>query len=123
MRYALFLNYPEAQDAGISDDDIQQGQAAFTAYVEALDSAGVLLTVDILQPVAASTTVSTRGGTLSVQDGPFIDTRERVGGVFVIDVADLDAAIAWAEKSPATGWGAVEIRPTALTWDRSGGWH
>jgi len=123
MRYVLFLNYLEAQDAGLTEQDMEAGRAAFNAYVTSLDEAGVFVATNILQPVAASTTVTSRDGSLRVQDGPFADTKERLGGIFVIDVPDLDAAIAWAEKCPASQWGTVEIRPTALSWDRDSGWH
>jgi hypothetical protein len=68
----------------------------------------------VLQPVATSTTVTLRDGSLHVQDGPFADTKEQLGGVFIIDVPDLDAALAWAEKCPAAQWGTIEIRPTAV---------
>lgn len=114
MRYALLLNNPEPTDVGISDEDMEPARAAFDAYAKALDAAGVLVNVDILQPVAASTTVTLRGGSLQVQDGPFADTKEKLNGVFVIDVPDLDAALAWAEKCPAAQYGVIEVRPAAL---------
>jgi hypothetical protein len=57
--------------------------------------------------------VRVRDGELLVQDGPFADTKEQLGGTFVIDVDDLDAALAWAAKAPAVAWGAVEVRPVA----------
>lgn len=123
MQYALFLNYLEAGDAGLTETDIDTGKAAFDQYVKALDTAGVFVSTQILEPVSASTTVSQRTGTLEIQDGPFADTRERVGGVFVIDVPDLDAAIGWAAKAPAAQWGSVEVRPTAISWSHDLGWY
>ena len=65
-------------------------------------------------PVANTTTVTLREGSLKIQDGPFADTKEQLGGTFVIDVPDLDAALAWAEKCPAARYGVVEIRPSAV---------
>jgi hypothetical protein len=114
MRYSLLLNYSEAGGAEVSADDMVEWQAAFDAYAKSLDEAGVLLSADVLQPVAASTTVTLRNGSLQVQDGPFADTKEQLGGVFLIDVPDLDAALAWAEKCPAAQWGTIEIRPTGV---------
>jgi len=114
MRYSLLLNYSEAGGAQVSAEAMAERQAAFDAYANSLDAAGVLLSADVLQPTAASTTVTARGGSLQVQDGPFADTKEQLGGVFLIDVPDLDAALAWAEKCPATQWGTIEIRPTAV---------
>jgi hypothetical protein len=57
--------------------------------------------------------VSLVGGELRIQDGPFADTKEQLGGVFLIEVADLDAALDWARQAPPARWGAVEIRPVA----------
>src|SRR6202034_4376437 len=79
----------------------------------ALESAGVLLSADVLQPTAATTTVTRREGVLRVQDGPFAETKEALAGIFVVDVPDLDAAIGWAEKCPGAQWGFIEGRPTA----------
>lgn len=115
MRYALLLNYPEASDVGLSEEDLEAGRAAFDHYLKALNDAGVFVSTEILQPVAVTTTVTTRGGELLVQDGPFADTREKLGGVFVIEVPDLDAALSWAERCPAAGYGVIEVRPVAVT--------
>jgi hypothetical protein len=114
MRYTLLLHYAEATAEDIGQEAIEAGMAAFKAYAEALDDAGVLVSAEVLQPSASSTTVSLRNGTLQVQDGPYADTKEQLGGTFVLDVPDLDAALAWAEKCPAAQWGTIEIRPTAV---------
>jgi hypothetical protein len=97
-------------------------RAAFDAYAKSLDAAGVLISADILQPASNSTTVTRRTGTLQVQDGPFADTKEQLAGTFVIDVPDLDAAIAWAGKCPAAQYGTLEIRPSAIVFD-AGEWR
>jgi hypothetical protein len=123
MQYVLFMNYQEAGDLGLTQEDMAPAMAAFDAYADALDEAGVFVATNVLQPVAASTTVRKRDGALQVQDGPFADTKERIGGFFVIDVPDLDAALAWAEKNPAAEWGAIEIRPAAVSYERGKGWY
>jgi hypothetical protein len=97
-------------------------RAAFDAYAWSLDEAGVLVSADILPPSAASTTVTLRGGTLRVQDGPFADTKEKLAGAFVIEVPDLDAAIVWAEKCPGAQYGVIEIRPSEIVF-RDGQWQ
>ncbi len=74
----------------------------------------MLISADILQPVAVATTIRVRDGQLTVQDGPFANTKERLNGTVVISVADLDATIGWAEKCPGAQYGAVEIRPSAI---------
>ena len=114
MRYTLLLHYQEMTAEELGDDAFEEGKAAFHAYAESLADAGVLVSAEVLQPSTSSTTVAFRNGALQVQDGPYADTKEQLGGTFVIDVPDLDAALAWAEKCPATHWGTVEIRPSAV---------
>ena len=120
MRYALLLHYPELAPGTLSDEDFEAGKRAFHSYAEALDEAGVLISAEVLQPTSSATSVSVRDGTLQVQDGPYADTKERLAGIFMLDVPDLDAALAWAERCPAAAWGTVEIRPSAVRYaDRS----
>jgi len=113
MRYVLLMNYREPASGEISEEAIAEAMQAFDAYGRALAGAGVLLSADVLQPTAATTTVTWRDGGLQVQDGPFAETKEALAGVFVLDVPDLDAAIGWAEKCPGAQWGVIEVRPTA----------
>ena len=113
MRYTLLLHYPELTPEDLGPDALAEGMREFDVYAKALEAAGVLVSAEVLQPSAVTTTVTAADGTLRVQDGPFADTKEQLGGTFVIDVADLDAAIEWAGKAPSVGWGAVEERPSA----------
>jgi hypothetical protein len=113
MRYTLLLHYPEPTVEGFSPEALAEGMRAFQAYAKALEDAGVFASAEVLQRSDATTTVTLAGGELVVQDGPFADTKERLGGTFVIDVPDLDAAIEWARQAPSVSWGHVEIRPTA----------
>ena len=116
MRYCLLMNYQEAGDIGLTEEDTAPAMAAFEAYARDLDEAGVLLTTQVLEPSVATTTVTVRNGTPEIQDGPFAETKERLGGVFVIDVPDLDGALDWAKRNPAAQWGSIEIRPVARTY-------
>lgn len=113
MRYALLIHYPQPAVSTLSEDEVKAGMAAFQAYAKALDDAGVLRSAEVLQTIASATSVSMKQGSLQVQDGPFADTKEAFAGIFMLDVADLDAALAWAERCPAAWWGTVEIRPAA----------
>ena len=113
MRYTLMLHYPERTAEELGPEALAEGMLAFQEYAQALDEAGVLASAEVLQQSNATTTVTLAGGELVVQDGPFADTREQLGGTFVIDVPDLDAAIEWARRAPSVAWGHVEIRPTA----------
>ena len=114
MRYTLFLRYLELTPDDLPDGAWQEGENAMHAYTKELDEADVLVSAEVLQPSSSSTTLTLRDGRLTVQDGPYADTKEQIGGTFVIDVPDLDAALAWAEKHPAAKWGTIEIRPTAV---------
>lgn len=121
MRYTLLLHYPEMSDQ-LSPEALEEGQRAFQSYAAALDAAGVLLSAEVLQASATTTTVRQVEGKLQVQDGPFADTKDQLGGTFVVDVPDLDVALTWAGQAPAVAWGAVEIRPGAVFY-RDGTWH
>jgi hypothetical protein len=113
MRYTLLLHYPEMTPEELGPEGLEATQEEFRAYAAALHEAGVLISAEVLQPSSATTTVTAVHGQLQVQDGPFADTKEQLGGTFVLDVPDLDAALAWAEKAPSVPWGTVEVRPTA----------
>ncbi|WP_426324151.1 YciI family protein [Microbacterium sp. E-13] len=121
MRYSLLLHYPEMTADDMGPDAWAEGMREFDEYAKALDAAGVLLSAEVLQPSSVTTSVTAPDGRLQVQDGPFADTKEQLGGTFVIEVDDLDAAIAWAGKAPSVSWGTVEVRPTA-TYFRDGAW-
>ena len=113
MRYSLLLHYPEPTAEDLGPEALAEGMRAFDEYAKALDEAGLLASAEVLQQSNATTTITLASGELVVQDGPFDDTKEQLGGTFVIDVPDLDAAIAWAARAPSAAWGHIEIRPTA----------
>ena len=113
MRYTLLLHYPEMTAEELGPEALAEGMRAFDDYAAALDAADVLASAEVLQPVATTTTLTLAGGELVVQDGPFVDTHEKLGGIVVIVVPDLDAAIEWARQAPPAAYGHVEIRPTA----------
>jgi hypothetical protein len=96
---------------------------AYRAYMEAMTKAGVLKSSSGLQPTASATTVRVANGKTQVLDGPYADSKEQLGGFHIIEVADLDAAISWAARSPTALHGVVEVRPvmegTLLTRDMS----
>ena len=114
MRYSLLLHSNEADSADFTPEQWGELKVAYGAYIQSLNEAGVFVDTDWLQPSHASTTITMKGGEKRVQDGPFADTKEQLGGYFVIDVPDLDAALAWAERCPAVHTGTIEIRPSAM---------
>lgn len=113
MRYTLLLHYPEPTAEELGAEALAAGMQAFQDYARALDEAGVLESAEVLQRSDATTTVTQRAGEYIIQDGPFADSKEQLGGTFVIDVPDLDEALDWAKRAPSVAWGHVEVRPTA----------
>ncbi|GAA1061785.1 YciI family protein [Agromyces bracchium] len=113
MRYTLLMHYPEVADE-LDPAIIEEAQRAFASYTETLEAAGVLVSAEVLQPSTNTTTLRLEDGALQVQDGPFADTKDQLGGTLVLDVADLDAAIEWARQAPPLAWGAIEVRPGAV---------
>ncbi|MEM7544055.1 MAG: YciI family protein [Pseudomonadota bacterium] len=120
MRYTLLLYREESVVDTASAEDDREYLAAFGAYIGALKEAGVFIETDWLQPAPTATVITLKDGERRVQDGPYADTREQLGGYFAIDVPDLDAALAWAEKCPAARYGLIEVRPSAMPPDRNG---
>ena len=111
MQYILMAYVNEAGWPKMTPAEQQQGAAAYMAFGEALAKAGVAKGSNRLQPTSAATTVRVANGKSQVLDGPYADSKEQLGGYFLIDVADLDAAISWAARCPASAHGVVEVRP------------
>jgi len=111
MKYMLLIYSSEASEEATSEADTGQLMAAYGAYTAALQQAGVLLGGERLQPTATATTVRMAGGKSSVLNGPYAETREQLGGYYLIEAADLDAALLWASRCPGTAHGSVEVRP------------
>jgi hypothetical protein len=111
MQYLLMLHIEEAGWSKLTQAQQEQGLAAYKAYTEALTKAGVLKGSNRLQPSSVATTVRLTNGKSQVVDGPYIESKEQIGGYYLIDVPDLDSAISWAARCPAASHGAVEVRP------------
>ena len=110
MQYLLTLYADESRFSTMTPEQQQQGVAAYTAYTQALQAAGILKGSNRLRPSGTATTLRTTNGKVQVLDGPFIESKEQLGGYYMIDVPDLDAALSWAGKCPGVGHGVVEIR-------------
>lgn len=85
--------------------------AEWFQYSEEMKQAGVMVGGEPLEESTMATTLSVRGGKREVQDGPFLSTKEQLGGFYIMDVPSLDEAMKWAEKCPAAGTGFLELRP------------
>jgi hypothetical protein len=110
MQYLLMVYVNEAGWPKLSKAEQEQGMAAYTAYTEALKKAGVLVNSNRLQPSSTAKTLRSVNGSSQALDGPYADSKEQLGGYYLVDVPDLDTAKTWAARCPATGHGAVEVR-------------
>lgn len=111
MQYLLTLYAKESGFQEMTKEQQQQGMAAYMAYSEALKQAGALKGSNRLQPIATATTVRVVDGKPLVLDGPYADTKEQLGGYYLIEVPDLDSALSWAARCPGASHGTVEVRP------------
>lgn len=114
MKYLILINDPETVWAKMpkSDSDAMMGQ--YFKYTEELKAAKVLIAGEALQPVHTATTVRTRAGKTVNTDGPFAETKEQLGGFYLIDVPNLDEALKWAAKCPSVTIGSIEVRPVQV---------
>jgi hypothetical protein len=111
MQYLLMIYGNEANMMSASKESIGQMVAAYGAYTEALKKAGVIRGGERLRPTSAATTVRVADGKSQVLNGPYAETKEQLGGYYMIEAPDLDAALSWAARCPAASHGAVEVRP------------
>jgi hypothetical protein len=111
MKYLLMIYASEAEEAAMPAAEIGKILEAYGAYSEALVAAGALLAADRLRPATDATSVRVRRGKHEVLNGPFAETREQLGGYYLIDVPDLDAALTWAARCPSSAYGTIEVRP------------
>ncbi|MEO8807344.1 MAG: YciI family protein [Burkholderiaceae bacterium] len=111
MKYLLNIYASEAEEDALSPEATGQLMQAYGAYTEALVKAGVLQGGERLRPSKDAASVRVRNGKTEVLNGPYAETREQLGGYYLIDVADLDAALAWAARCPTSSYGTIEVRP------------
>ena len=111
MQYMILIYGDPSKFATMTEAERGQMFGAYGAYNEALKNAGVLRGLNWLQGPDAATTLKPDAGGAAVHDGPFLASKESLGGYYVIEVADLDAALAWAKQCPGLQHGGLEIRP------------
>jgi len=111
MKYLLLIYGNETAMAAASKSDAEKATGAYMAYTEAMQNAGVLVGGERLRPTSAATTITGANGKTKVLNGPYAETKEQLGGYYMIDVPDLDAALSWASRCPGTARGSVEVRP------------
>ena len=111
MQYLLLIHSNEAAMQASSKAETEQRLAAYGAYMEAMKQAGVLLGGNRLRPTSSATTVRVANGKTTLLNGPYAETKEQLGGYFLIEAPDLDAALSWAARCPGASHGAIEVRP------------
>lgn len=112
MQFMLMLNELEDDFAKRTHpEDAAAYWGAWNAFIGAMSQAGIIVKGDALQGPHTATTVRVRDGRRLVQDGPFADAKEQLGGYFVIEVPDLDTALDWAARAPSALNATVEVRP------------
>ena len=116
MQYLLMIYSSEAQDAAMNDAEKGQLYQAYGAFTEELKASGAMVAGDALESTETATTVRVREGGIQRTDGPFAETKEQLGGYYLIEAANLDEAIQWAAKIPSAKTGSIEVRPI-MVWD------
>ena len=111
MKYMLILASDPADEPGPESEAFGPYMAEWAAYSQALVEAGAMVAGEALQGADTASTVQVRDGKRIVSDGPFIESKEVIGGFYVIDVANLDEALDWAARIPNVHFGTVEVRP------------
>jgi hypothetical protein len=120
MKYMMLIY---GQEGGFGDMPEDQQQAVLKSwfdYSEDMEKAGVMVAGDALQPTPTATSVRVRDGKTLTTDGPFAETKEQLGGYYLMEVPSLDEALDWAARCPGAPYGTIELRPV-MTFDPAEG--
>lgn len=107
MKYMLLIYEDDADRMA----NMEERMPTCAAYAEAMKKAGIYVTGDRLRSAASTTSIRVAAGKTQVIDGPYAEAKEQLAGFHIIDVADLDTALAWAARCPSASRGVVEVRP------------
>ena len=111
MQYMLLIYEDEQRWHSMPDEERNALFGEYFAYTDELRRAGAYVAGDPLHPTSSATTVSVRDGETLTTDGPFAETKEQLGGYYIVDVESLDEALEWARKIPSARLGSIEVRP------------
>ena len=114
MQYMLLVYWNEVERKSATKEQTAETFAAYTAYTEALKKAGAFLAGSGLQDSSTATVVRAPNGKPRVLNGPYVESKEQLGGYYLIEAADLDGALAWASRCPGAQQDAVEVRPLMI---------
>ena len=113
MKYLCLIYTDETSVSPMTGEELGRRHQAYGAFTESMKAGGQLLGGNALQPTSTAATVRVRSGTVSSTDGPFAETKEQLGGYYLLEARDLNEAIRLAARIPAAHEGAVEVRPIA----------
>ncbi len=111
MRYILLIYGNENPNTAPTPEEMNAEMNAYNAFTQEISERGVLLSGDALQPTTTATTVRVHDSKVLTTDGPFAETKEQLGGFYLVQCNNLDEAIEWAAKIPGARHGSIEIRP------------
>jgi hypothetical protein len=111
MNYLLLIYTNEAEEAALSESALKKMIDEYVDFTKSIVQAGQFKAGDRLKPVATASTVRIRNGKVAVTDGPFAETREQLGGYYMIEAKNLDEATAVAARIPGARYGSIEVRP------------
>lgn len=111
MKAMILIYNSEADWAALAPAELEREMGAYMAYTEALIAAGKFVSGSELQPTSTARAVRVTAAGPTVTDGPYVDTKEQLGGYFILDVASMEEAVDWAAKCPGARHGGVEVRP------------
>jgi len=114
MQYMLLIYGDEALWANMPEAEVKTLMQSYVDYSKALAASGLLRGGSELASVSTATTVRVRNAKTLIADGPFMETKEQLGGYYLIEAANLDEAIEWAAKIPSAAYGSIEIRPQTV---------
>lgn len=114
MQYMLLIYDSETTMAARTEEQSKVIISRYMDYTQAMKDAGVFIAGDALQGIATATTVRSRDGKVSTSDGPFAETKEQLGGYYLVDCDNLDQALDWAAKCPTSETGSLEVRPVMV---------
>jgi hypothetical protein len=111
MNYLLLIYSSEAEENALSEGEMKKVMGEYTEFTKSIIQSGAFKAADRLRPVSSASTVRIRNGKTAITDGPFAETREQLGGYYLIDAKNLDEATAIAARIPAARTGSIEVRP------------
>jgi len=111
MRYLLLIYGVEARYAQMAPAEMQPLMQAWQRFDKEILASGVVEASNRLRPTTTASTVRVRSGKAAITDGPFAETKEQLGGFYLVQVPSLDEALAWAKRVPSSEYGSVEVRP------------